>query len=664
MPFWWSRRRRFWYGNNYYKRRKRYSRKPRKRWPRRRRRYRPARRRRRRRRRVKVRRKKQTINIKQWQPDSIRKCHIKGFDVLLLGAEGKQFVCYTNVFDSWTPPKVPGGGGFSVQQYSLGWLYEQYKFRRNIWTSSNILKDLCRYIRCKITLYRHTYTDFIVSYDRQLPFDLNKFTYPDTHPANLLLHKHKKIIPSKLTKPHGRQKIKIIIKPPKQMITKWFFTSQFSSAPLFLLRAAAANFNYSRISPTATNTLIEFFYLNVQFYQNPQWGVAYPQGTQQIYKPYSSAPDHFWVKYIDGKEQKVQLSTTHGVAYKDGYFCSSLLRAVKVKAEQTTPTWNAATPINVARYNPNRDTGKNNSVYLMSILASTYRKPTDEVLFIDGLPLWMALYGFLQYVDTMKKGKGFLDSYILVVQSPAIEPASQIGAQSWYMIIDKEFIEGKGPYGSYTTESTRSKWYPNVWSQQKTINTFVETGPFIPKYSEERQSSWELHYNYDFFFKWGGPEITDPAVANPATQQKYDVPDTIQSAVQIRDPAKQKASSILHCWDVRRGLITQAALKRMSGNIETDTTFQSDSEKIPAKKRKITGPALQNPQEDQEEIQSCLQCLFEEDTFQETKDPSQLYQLIQQQQQQQQQLKYNILRLIADLKDKQKMLQLQTGLME
>ncbi len=200
----------------------------------------------------------------------------------------------------------------------------------------------------------------------------------------------------------------------------------------------------------------------------------------------------------------------------------------------------ATTPINVTRYNPNKDSGKGNTIYLISTLISTYTKPTDPILKFSGLPVWMLLYGFLQYVTTMKKDKNYLDSYMLAIECPAFEPAPQIGASYWCIPIDKDFIEGKGPYGTYVSTSSKTAWYPNVWAQLKTLNTFVECGPYIPKYSEERNSNWELHYKYDFLFKWGGPEITDPAVTDPATQDKYDVPDTYSQTIQIRNPAKQK----------------------------------------------------------------------------------------------------------------------------
>nr|UHK07099.1 MAG: ORF1 [Torque teno midi virus] len=661
MPFWWNRRRRPWFYNKRRYKTRRYTRTRRRRFPRRKYR-RPARRsRRRRRRRHKVRRKKQTLIVRQWQPDSIVKCHIKGLGQLIVGAEGKQWFCYTNVYDSWTPPKVPGGGGLAVQQFSLGYLYREYQFRRNIWTKTNILKDLCRYLLVKFTFYRHLETDFIVMYERQLPFEINKFTYPSCHPVNLLLQKHKKIILSKQSKPFGKQTVKFKVKPPKQMLSKWFFSSQFSSSPLLLLKATAANFNYSAISETAPNTLIEMYYLNTAFYVKNGWGQSTPSNP---YKPYLQAATQYKVRYIDGKIATISVNPSSPLDYSEGYFQSGLLRAVQVATSTTSSEWTATTPINVTRYNPNRDNGKGNSLWLISTFNSTYQKPTDEVLHIDGLPLWMGLYGYLQYVTTMKKDKNFLDSYILAIQSPALEPAPQIGSLNWCMPLDKEFIEGKGPFGSYVSSSSKTHWGPNVWSQLKILNAIVESGPYIPKYSERRNSSWELDYKYDFLFKWGGPQITDPAVTDPSKQSKYDVPDTLTASVQVRDPAKQKAASILHSWDYRRGIITETALKRMSEHIDTDTTFQPDSETIPYKKKKITGPALQNPQEEQEEIQSCLLSLFEESTCQETQDPAKLHQLINQQHQYQQQLKYNLLRLIQDLKDKQRLLQLHTGMLE
>lgn len=112
--------------------------------------------------------------------------------------------CYTTEKNNYVPPKVPYGGGFGAEKYTLQYLYEEYIFQNNIWTKTNFYKDLCRYLYCRITLFRHPETDFVVSYSRQPTFDINKWTYPGTHPNILLLQKHKKVVLSTASKPNGK----------------------------------------------------------------------------------------------------------------------------------------------------------------------------------------------------------------------------------------------------------------------------------------------------------------------------------------------------------------------------------------------------------------------------------------------------------------------------
>ncbi len=119
---------------------------------------------------------------------------------------------------------MPGGGGFAVQQYSLDWLYSEYCFQEEIYGLKVILlKDLCRYLRCKITLFRHPSTDFVVAYDRQPPFELDKFTYPGAHPLNLMLQKHKRFVLSKFSKPHGKLTVKLDYQTSKTNANKMVF---------------------------------------------------------------------------------------------------------------------------------------------------------------------------------------------------------------------------------------------------------------------------------------------------------------------------------------------------------------------------------------------------------------------------------------------------------
>ena len=104
----------------------------------------------------------------------------------------------------------------------------------------------------------------------------------------------------------------------------------------------------------------------------------------------------------------------------------------------------------------------------------------------------------------------------------------------------------------------------------------------------------------------------------------------------------------------------------MCEDIQTDTDFEPDTGQALQKKPRL-GCHLRDPYQAQKDIQDCLRSLCEESSWQEVQEEEEeknIQQLIQQQQQQQLQLKRNILKLITDLKYKQNMLQLQTGLME
>ncbi len=63
---------------------------------------------------------------------------------------------------------------------------------------------------------------------------LDQFTYPDTYPKNLLLAKHKKLIPSLKTKPHGKRGVTIRFKPPKLLTNKWYFQESLANTGLLV----------------------------------------------------------------------------------------------------------------------------------------------------------------------------------------------------------------------------------------------------------------------------------------------------------------------------------------------------------------------------------------------------------------------------------------------
>nr|UHS18405.1 MAG: hypothetical protein [Gammatorquevirus sp.] len=657
MPFWWRRRKKFWYGRRrrrpLYKRRKRRFRRQYRR---------PARRRgRRRRRRRKVRRKKQKITLKQWQPDRIVKCKIKGLGCLVAGAEGRQYQCYTDDIDEYPPPKTPGGGGFGIEVYTLQYLYKQWVARKNIWTRSNDYTDLCRYTGTKITVMRHPTTDFVVAYNRMPPFHLQKDTYLLCHPVNLLLSKHHKVILSRQNHPTGKNSVSFKIKPPKLMITNWFFQREFCTKELFELRAAACNMGYSYYGPNTQSRLLTFFSLNVNFFQRHNWANASVEGGHG-YIPYPGYPLTSTVTYkyknAKGESQTYEMAPpktyTDTVNYTTGFFNSRVLSAYEVSVKPTGKTH--TTPLTLARYNPDLDNGKDTYIWLVSTVAnSNWQTPKDADLVVAGYPLWMGFYGLWNYLERLKKLE-YITTGLFVVKSPAIKLISA-QEQTIFPILDSNFVNGKMNWDQLLTDQQMKLWYPTGLFQQQIINSFIQCGPYIPKYSNLKSSTWELTYKYTSYFKWGGPELTDQPVQDPSPKTEYDITDNIQGTVQIQDPLKQKYQQLLRAWDIRRGTFTKTALKRMYENLETDESICSH-ETEPTKKKKKTAPQLKLPQEENQEINQALLSLCEESTCQE----QDLHKLIQHQQQQQKQLRRDLIDIILDLKNKQRILQLQTGL--
>nr|UHK05346.1 MAG: ORF1 [Torque teno midi virus] len=661
MPFWWRRRRKPWFGR-WRTRRRRYRfnkrRKPRRRYTRRR-----NRRTTRRRRKHKVRRKRKRIPIQQWQPESIKKCKIIGFSDLIIGAEGRQFLCWTDEKGEYIQPKAPGGGGFGYETLSLEWLYQQQRAHNCIWTVSNQYTDLCRYTGGVIYLYRHATTDFIFSYSVQPPFEITKLTYPQLQPQNMLLEPHHKIILSLKNKPHGKHTVKVRFKPPKTMSTTWYFQKQFADYPLVLFRATAANFSFPRISPLAQSQMITLYYLDTNMWTSCNWAAT----ADTWWKPKGTATSwEFIYKTPSGDKSIIVNDTTKWTTNRAGYYQSinkntgwfqkAILNAYKMKRNGTEV---ANRPIYTARYNPNEDDGQGNVIYAVSLLQSSWAEPvTQHDYVIRGVPLWMGFYGFYSFLKLITKDKAFDEHYMFIVKSTSIRPITQPTAQNYYPFLDREFIDSTLPYDEYISANIEKFWYPKAVFQQRTINAFVESGPFVPRYTNIPFSTWELSYKYKLFFKWGGPQVTDPPVDDPTGKNIYPLPGPHQTTIQISNPKKQSTESMLHEWDWRRGIATQTALKRMQENLETDTSFQSDDSESPPKKRKIT-KQVQRPEEKEEKIKKCLLSLCEEPTYQE--ETQDLQQLINQQQQQQYKLKRNILTLLTHLKSNQRFLNLQTG---
>lgn len=654
MPFWWRRRRKPWYGRWRHTRRNTYKRR---RWRTRRKRPRRfTRRRRRRRRRTKVRRKKPSIPIRQWQPDSITKCKIIGYGTLVAGAEGNQFRCYTHQKYEYTQPKAPGGGGFGVEQFSLQFLYNQWLARKNVWTKTNDYKELCRFTGVTFTFYRHKYIDFVLQYDRDPPFNLQKLTYTNAHPQNLLLNKRHRILLSESTNPKGKVKLKLKIKPPRKMTNKWFFQEDLAPFNLVKLTAAAVSFPYSLYGPNTQSPNITIMSLNINFYRNQNWQQDTGVSPYQPYAGYPTAGIMYRYKNKDYKMNPENYKAS--ISMSGGFWDPGWLQGSDYKTSSTQTF--LYKPITVARYNPEDDTGIGNRVWLTSVMVDQkWNPPTDNDLIMAEEPLYLAFWGFYDYIIKAKKTKEYMSTHMFVIKSKAIKLLTPNTTQDIFPFVDLSFIQGKMPFDEQLTLQESENWYPTVKKQIQTMNAIVECGPYVPKLFNIPSSTWQLTYKYQFYFKWGGSYISDQLVHNPQDQGKYPVPNLVIPPVQISDPLKQTYQTMLREWDYRRGFVTKTALKRMYENIQTDEYISTDESETTPKKKKVTSE-LQCHQEETEEMQTCLQELCKKSTFQDSQD---LHQLIAQQQQQQEQLKHNLLKLLIEMKKKQRYYQMQTGLL-
>nr|UHM26070.1 MAG: ORF1 [Torque teno midi virus] len=670
MPFWWNRRRKPWFGRYRYRRRfQRYKRrKYRRRATRRRNRRAP---RRRRRRRYKVRRKKRKITIQQWQPESIKKCKIKGQGTIVLGAEGTQFRCFTVYKNEWTNPKVPGGGGFGVELFTLRYLYREFMAKQNIWTASNEYKDLCRYTGCRFNFYRHPETDFIIWYDIQPPFTVSKWTYMFMHPILLLQKRHKKLLLSTATNPKGKLSKRLKIKPPKQLSTKWFFQEEFSDYGLVTIGATACNFRYPWLGVSNENLIITLYYIQPEFYPHTDWAQYHPTAWNPL-SPGSQVhrPENMVYTYLNDKNIKTTWTMTpfsgttktyeKSLSINGGWFCTQVMRAIEVRTAATAAPL-GITPCGVLRYNPADDTGKGNKIWVTDILSGSYGEPKDQDLILEGYPLYMMFFGYTSYLKQIKHDSVSFKGKMFVVKCPALYRVRGASSKDYYPLIDKSFCFGKGPGMTDPIPFTGGIWYPSIFSQRDSISSIVNCGPLVPKYNETKNSTWQCNYFYDFYFKWGGAYPPDQEAEDPTTKGKYPVPDHLTQDIQIADPYKQKFQTIFKSWDYRRGNLTKKAIKRMQENLSSDESLSTDSATCSSPKKRRILPVLQDPKKENKEIQDCLLSLCEEPTYQEQTQAQDLFQLIQQQQQQQEQLKYNLLTLISDLKTKQRNLLHQTG---
>lgn len=565
--------------------------------------------------RFKLRKKLKKLKIQQWQPNTIKKCHIKGYLPLFQCGDGRQENNYTLYKDSFTPEYEPGGGGWSLQQLSLGTLYSLNNDIQNYWTKSNYRLNMCRYIKCKIRCYRQPYVDYILHYFHDAPKTVTKYYYASHHPVKLLQLQHKVVVPSFNTEPHKRKPYKsITIYPPKLMKNQWFFQQHLSSFPLIHLVASATSLTNMYGSDRAQNSNTTIYCLNTEFFQNPNFQLNEHQMQSFGYHP--NPNNYYWaIQHADPvftqnkRKQAIYLGNTlldeagravgHNTSAQPSAWGNPFYFDYLHDTENTFITTTTEDPTtfmqtgtqdktleanrqrktpNVfkARYNPFKDKGKGNKIYFIPNNQPTQNnwEPTkDPDLMFQDFPIWLMLWGIEGILKKMGKCPNLYENWLCVIQSSYFSEH-----EVRYVPLSEDFVNGQGAYGidkEHMPPAQYSAWFPKYKYQKQAIHDLIMTAPAVCRPDHVKNFQALIHYN--FLFKWGGNPSPMESVYDPNSQPITPTPDNLYHSNEIINP-DTPIESFIYPWDVRRDFLTQRGAERITESSIHDFNVFTDQQ--------------------------------------------------------------------------------------
>nr|UGV38157.1 MAG: ORF1 [TTV-like mini virus] len=549
---------------------------------------------RRKRRFIPYKRKLKKIRLNQWQPKTINKCSIKGMLCLLTCGRGRVNHNFTLTSESYVPVAEPGGGGWSIMQLTVRALYDEYLHARNYWTKSNLGLPLVKYGGCTIKFYRSYTTDYIVTPQLTGPFEVTLDSYLNTQPYRHIMNKNSFIV-TRMTEKHKKPFVKKRFHPPALMLNKWYFTQDLYNTPLLMLTTSSCDFTQIYAPDTEISTNITFLSLNTRVFQNPRYE-TYPETAYQC--KYSGTLDTYlytfgnggdytklenWKtliplfnmeKYTEGKKM-----TNHSDLDNQEYWGNAFTQTYR---HEDVPIFYGKKPtesefsqkpnilpitsvFQECRYNPFKDKGKGNKVYLKSTKdyeGSMLTLPTDPKRIITDLPLWLIFWGWIDWIVKSKPVFHLNDDYQIIIQSPYIEPQLPC-----YVPLDKYFTHKQK---EDLTETDKAHWHPKTEFQMETLEQFAKTGPLSPKINKVKQI--EINCFYKFHFKWGGCPAPMETIADPADQEKFPTTNNQLQEFEIENPESEKAH-YLYGFDQRGYELTKRAAKRLRTDFEFTNYF-------------------------------------------------------------------------------------------
>lgn len=544
-------------------------------------------------------RKLSKITLKQWQPKKIVKCNIKGN--LCLFACGRQRTNHNYILtcESYVPESEPGGGSWSIFQFTLRVLYDEFIHFRNWWTHSNQGLPLARFLGSNFRFYRSAHTSYIVTPITCGPFEVTKETYLDTQPSRRLMDKRSFIVPQLGRGPSKKTYIKKKFKPPSLFLNKWYFQQDIYNTTLIMFMVSACDFDQMYAPQDQISTNITLTSLNTDLFQMPNYKkIPYSPKATGSYKTYlwsyQNGHNHTnltWqnivslsnlTRYTNGtKITRIQdirpLSQTNKDKYGNPF--TNLYSHADVKifyGSEPKQSDNLESTANIleitglfqkCRYNPFRDKGKGNKIYWKPTdtdQGSLLSLPQDKRLLTEDVPLWLGLWGIEDWTLKSKPITHLYEEWQLVIISPYIEPKMPC-----YIFLDYYFTHPKEHTAEYT-QTDLAHWHPKYGYQIYALEQLANSGPGTPKINLVKQI--QAHTFYNFHFKWGGCPAPMELITDPADQEKYPTPNNQLQGLEIQDPETPK-EYCLYTWDERDCEITGPAAKRLKQDFTSTKLF-------------------------------------------------------------------------------------------
>nr|UGV37896.1 MAG: ORF1 [TTV-like mini virus] len=525
--------------------------------------------------------------VKEFQPKTIRLAFIKGYKALIECGPNRESNNYAQYIQSVIPEHMPAGGGWSQMIFSMASLYEDNQHLQNIWTQSNAGLNLVRYLGASITFYQHPYIDYIVVPRLCYPMTTSPLDHANAQPYRALLEKKKYIIPSINTKPLRKRARKIKFKVPAQLTNHWYFQKNLCNTPLLMLTTTSCSLQKFYINSNWKSNNVTVTSLNTRLFTQPNFA-EYP--TTSGYKVKSnfflytsaSAQDK-----ITNKNQLIKLANT-----KDNTPGVAITKSDQNKASNwgnpfnkhnldpnitlfiSQNDWqnfeegdkpNGLSGITTlteplyykCRYTPDKDTGEGNEVYwVKNYTGGDWQQPENFTLKIEGLPLYIALWGWIDYTKKVRNIQRVNEDHILVIKSNFFDTKLPC-----YVLLDDSFRNDNGPYNIEPNNYDKTHFYPQTQQQFISINTICQSGPATPKPGID--TSYDIHCRYNFKFKFGGCPETLEKVYDPCSQQVYPVPNNQLQTATITNPETSPEKEI-YCFDYRRDMLTKSAADRIT----------------------------------------------------------------------------------------------------